>query len=137
MTNRFTVALVVNYSLLSTVLVFALVFFSGSTHTVTHANENHLPMPFTHLWLLWLGLVLMFSGKLGVRIGSIVKFYLWGALALVGVGFLLKFGANSQDNWMFLAGVALADVSLTAGVLRACFGFFARSNSGCNSESVV
>lgn len=93
-------------------------YWTITTHTDTHWNENLLVTPVTHLLLLGPGLKLLFRAELGARTARLLEWYLLAAMALVCVDVALKAGPFIQDNWGVVAYAAFADAALYTALRR-------------------
>jgi hypothetical protein len=93
-------------------------YWTWTTHTDTHYNENLLVTPITHLWLLGPGLKLLFTGRLGARTRRVLEVYAAAALGVVFLDLALKLGPFIQDNTGVIAFAAFADAALLTGLRR-------------------
>jgi hypothetical protein len=93
-------------------------YWTWTTHTDTHYNENLLVTPVTHLWLLGPGLKLLFTGRLGARTRRVLEVYAAAALGVVFLDLALKLGPFIQDNTGAIAFAAFADAALLTGLRR-------------------
>jgi peptidoglycan/LPS O-acetylase OafA/YrhL len=93
-------------------------YWTVTTHYDTHYNENLLVMPPTHLWLVGIGLKLIFTARLRPRTVKVLKYYLIGALALIALDLLLKIGPFIQGNYEFITVAALCDGAALLGIRR-------------------
>jgi len=93
-------------------------YWTVTTHTDTHYNENLLVTPVTHLWLLGPGLKLLFTGRLGARTRRVLEVYAAAALGVVFLDLALKLGPFIQGNTGIIAFAAFADAALLVGLRR-------------------
>jgi hypothetical protein len=93
-------------------------YWTVTTHTDTHYNENLLVTPVTHLWLLGPGLKLLFKRDLGARTARILELYLAASMIAIALDLALKLGPFIQGNWGVIACAAFADAALYTALRR-------------------
>ena len=94
--------------------LLVILLWIGTAHYDCHNNENVLVFPFTHLWLLGPGWMLMIKSTLREKSNRLLQRYLAVALGVLGLNLILKVGPFFQQNYQFIAFAALLN---TAAIL--------------------
>jgi hypothetical protein len=93
-------------------------YWTVTTHTDTHFNENLLVTPVTHLWLVGPGLKLLFTARLKDRTWRFLAVYAAAALVLALADLALKLGPFIQGNSGVIAFAVFADAALFTAARR-------------------